>query len=159
MLLRSPAACSESFDQNSLPAASGMHHNNTLLLRALALGASLFVTGPVTAAVVTSVGTNASGESWNTAADWSDNSAPAAGNDYVITNSFTIRSPASGLDTFAGDSLTVLADGTLALKNAQAVTVNDLIFDGGTLTNFTPSGNVTAVLDGGLTINAGGMIY
>jgi len=101
---------------------------------------------------------------WNVSGGGS--AAPAAGtggdtNDY-FTGAFVLRTPTSGDNTFAGDSLTVQTGGQFAIKGAvgSTLTVNNLILDGGQLNVasgtssgspvFNVAGNITVTSNGGL---------
>src|ERR1035437_10090135 len=78
------------------------------LIQAMAVDfASLALTLNATAADVHLNATDASGStSFNTAGHWDNGAAPTAGNNY-FTAGFTLRTPASGSVSFAGDSLTL----------------------------------------------------
>lgn len=125
------------------------------------LRAAFFAPAISCAADVTSIGNNALSQSWDTAEDWSDNQPASAGNNYSITNGFTIRTPdGSGNFLFPGDSLTILTGGTLALKNKSPITAN-IIGAGGQISQFsisqTPDIAVirgTALLAGDLILNS-----
>ena len=104
------------------------------------------------AAIITLTGANAFGESWLTAADWSNNAVPTAGNDYIADNEAVgglFRSPSTTGQTFAGDSLTLL--GYMHLKSANA-TVNNLILNNGGVINGGWSGSNGTTLNGGITL-------
>ncbi len=60
--------------------------------------------------------------------------APSAGNRYFTSN-FQLRTPvpATGAATFAGDSLSIDAGGSLLFKETGVITINNLILNGGTL--------------------------
>ncbi len=85
--------------------------------------------------------------------NWSDGLDPSAGNDYVV-NVEWLRTPGSGDLVFAGDSLTVQADGGIINKNggAQTLTAN-LILDGGLVRSGSGSTD-TFTLDGTLDVTA-----
>jgi fibronectin-binding autotransporter adhesin len=64
---------------------------------------------------------------------WNDNAAPSAGNNY-FTGAFQLRSPVgTGAATFAGDSLSVDAGGSILFKGSGVYTINNLILNGGAL--------------------------
>lgn len=90
---------------------------------------------------------------------------PTAGNDYVSGTGFAASAVTgfggtytgsvrnAGTNTFAGNSLTVVANSRFQL-NAGTATVGNLILDGGTIA----SGQNAAILNGGLTTNTSGTI-
>jgi hypothetical protein len=88
--------------------------------------------------------------SFNTAGLWSDALAPSAGNDYFVGNGTRLRTPADGNShTFAGDSLTInnttaYGDGFMykGTGSAGAITVNNLILDGGLISHANGSGDL-----------------
>ena len=65
--------------------------------------------------------------------NWSIVAAPVAGNTYSAA--FNLRTPTSGNNSFAGDSLTIQTGGQLSVKSAASttVTVNNLILNGGNI--------------------------
>ncbi len=85
--------------------------------------------------------------------NWSDGLDPSASNDYVV-NVEWLRTPGSGDIVFAGDSLTVQADGGIINKNggAQTLTAN-LILDGGLVRSGSGAGDIFT-LDGTLDVTA-----
>ena len=85
--------------------------------------------------------------SFNSGANWFGGNPPAPGNDYV-TGSFGLRSPdAIGNFTFLGDSLTIQSGGALGMKTTGTITINDLILDGGTISqSLGPGGGVPEVI-------------
>ena len=95
---------------------------------------------------------------FNTAAGWSDGNVPSAASDYLDQN-YDLRSPADGnAYTFAGNSLTVSDGGRFLFKGTSAtaaITVNNLILDGGYLRN--AQGNAW-LLAGNLHLTANGGI-
>lgn len=111
---------------------------------------------PSRAAIITQKGSDASGFSSFTSNNWSDNLAPAAGNDYVSAT--TLRTPAvSGAVTFAGDSLTMNSGGVLVFKGtgtADVVTVNNLTLKTGSAVVNAMSGNLFT-LAGSIKVNSG----
>ena len=87
------------------------------------------------------------GESWNTAAKWSDGLAPSNINVYVNDLDDKTRTPTGG-GTFAGASLTLSNGSDLTLKNGGSYTSVDLVMlDGTSMAN---GGGGTAKLDGTL---------
>lgn len=123
-------------------------------LFAAAFVAVAAVLTPVVAADVNLIGPAGAGQSWATAALWSDGTAASAGNHY-FTNGYTLRTPdtATGSATFPGASLTINggdggARGTLTLK-AGTTTIGDLQIGAGTISNGVAggSGNLPATLN------------
>ena len=110
----------------------------------------------VTVTRTTNDGFGASG--FNTAAGWSDGNVPTAGVNYLDQN-YDLRSPADGnAYTFGGDSLTVADGGRFLFKGTSAtaaITVNNLILDGGILRNAQGNGWLLA---GSLHLTANGGI-
>ena len=113
----------------------------------IASGASL------SAAVILQVSSNASGQSWATAATWSNAAAASAGNDY-FTNGYTLRTPDSpaGTATFPGSSLTVDggtggATGALNLKAGTTNITNLSIGNGAILNGNASGGNLPATIN------------
>ena len=89
-------------------------------------------------------GSQVSPEDWNSATwaagKWSDSLAPSAGKTYS-TGAFQIRTLNSTTTdtTFAGDSLRIVAGGSLLLRNGNTNVVNgNLILDGGSLISGRP---------------------
>ncbi len=118
----------------------------------VAVAAWTFGAPPVLADTVTLNKTQGTSQSWVTAVDWTPNGAPTSGNDYLVPSSFLLRTQNIGTtDIFGGDSLTMEAGTTLALKGtaAHTITVNDLRLNGATVAHFggdfafTLSGNIT----------------
>lgn len=104
-----------------------------------------------------SVGTssfNAVGHWVNASGGAAAETAPAPGNDYVVSNGYMLRTPVEAGDVvFAGDSLTFShVNSYLAFKgkNGATVRVDNLIFDGGYLQNATDQ--TQFYLDGRITI-------
>jgi len=130
---------------------------------ALACAALLSLSPLTHAANVTLTGIDGIGtSSFNTAGLWSDAAAPSAGNDYFVPNGTRLRTPADGNShTFAGDSLTInnttpYGDGFMfkGTGSAGAITVNNLILDGGLISHangggdyFNLYGNINVVSD------------
>ncbi|VGO12516.1 hypothetical protein PDESU_01069 [Pontiella desulfatans] len=87
---------------------------------------------------------------WNAASTWDPAIAPMAGIDYET--SMQLRSPSTSA-TFAGDMLTVLQGGELALRNigAHVVVVPDLVLDGGNIRASTGL-DVTSTLAGSINV-------
>jgi hypothetical protein len=103
------------------------------------------------AANVTLTGIDALGaSSFNTAGLWDNALAPSAGNDYFVPNGTRLRTPANGNShTFAGDSLTInnttpYGDGFMykGTGNAGAITVDNLIMDGGLISHANGGGDI-----------------
>src|SRR5205085_6617936 len=130
----------------------------------LAMAAALGMCCVAHAATVTTVGDtnnvatntafNSAGSLYNTVGqatgnnafpEWSNGLAPSAGNDYV--EQFLMRTPAANADqTFLGDSLAFIDGGQMRTKNtnnANTLTVNKLIVDGG---NIAWNGNASVTL-------------
>jgi|GEM_PF-2301749 PEP-CTERM motif. len=120
------------------------------VLPVLALTCASFVQ----AAPITMVQSNeTSGSSWLNPASWSNNQAPSAGNDYFVTNFFTVRAPqpAAASYTFAGDSLTITnARFLFATLQASTIIVNNLTLANGMFSNGT---NFLQTLQGTLTVD------
>jgi hypothetical protein len=102
--------------------------------------------------------TDASGQhSYDTGTNWDDSSAPVAGNDYVVSREYNLRTEAGVAGTtFGGDSLTLNGSGALSLlgSNNTTYTVNHLISDNGKVN--AGAANYTYFLDGNITIQSGG---
>lgn len=118
------------------------------------------------AATVTLTASDAFGaSSFNSGLNWSDTTAPTAGNDYVL-NDFRMRTPADGNShTFGGDSLTVNstngANGGLMYKgtgNTGVITVANLILAGGWLHHQNGVGDLWQ-LDGNINVTADSTIW
>ncbi|HOD80622.1 MAG: Autotransporter-associated beta strand repeat protein [Planctomycetes bacterium ADurb.Bin126] len=123
------------------------------------VGMLLVLGGSLQADSVTLTATDAGGStSFNAAGHWDSGAAPASGNDY-FTSSYVLRTPTSGAHTFAGDSLTIDAGGTLAWKTTGLITVNDLILNGGMLSNYDPGGDHGARLAGQVTLLSDSTIH
>lgn len=120
------------------------------LLAFLALTAST----QLHAANVTLTATNTAGAtSFATNLSWSDGLAPAAGNDYFVTDARALRTAAdSGSATFAGTSLTLgngTTAGVLLFKNqatGAVVTVDNLTLNNGELQNGGTSTGAASVV-------------
>ena len=122
----------------------GLAGNTTYFYRVAATnlgGESTFsnqssATTPVIGTVTLTSGDGFETTSFNVAGKWSNGQAPSAANDYV-TNGNMLRTPnnSTGNLTFAGNSLTVSANGTILLKGAgdSSITVNALKLNGGRL--------------------------
>jgi hypothetical protein len=103
------------------------------------------------AATVTLVAADGFGQSsFNSGLNWSDSTAPGAGNDYV-DSSYRLRTPADGGSyTFGGDSLTIqhglgtTNDGFCykGTGSSGSITVDDLILDGGQMVHINGSGDI-----------------
>ncbi|MFD0895902.1 autotransporter-associated beta strand repeat-containing protein [Luteolibacter ambystomatis] len=91
---------------------------------------------------------------WTTPANWSNNTAPAAGNAYAATGTGkTVNSPATGNVTFAGDSLAVANGSALKLITTNGggtlvstFTIPNLTLDGATVSPASSLGSVTQTL-------------
>ena len=67
------------------------------------------------------------GVDWNSTSHWDNAMAPIFSNDYVNAGAgWDTRTPSSGSDTFAGNSLTITNGARLAIKNNGPWTVNNL---------------------------------
>ncbi len=121
---------------------------------------ALFTAGVAQAADVTLTATNGLGtSSFESALSWSDASAPAAGNDYLVPAGFNLRTPADSAasHTFAGDSLT-LTGASLLYKggtNENTITVNNLVLDA-SLVNNASNTSTAFILAGGITVSGTG---
>lgn len=118
----------------------------------MAICAALAPLSTASAGVVTLLETNPYGTSWNNASYWSDGNVPSAANDYVV-DGLTVRSPENDLaasgNVFPGSTLTLTNSGILSLKSNT--TVDDLIIDGGILTN-AKSPNALITFEGNVLI-------
>jgi hypothetical protein len=87
----------------------------------------------VQGATITQLSSMAPGESWDTAAKWSNNLAAAAGNDYVNDVNFWVTRTTTGTTTFAGDSLTISNGARLQLQTTDGgtTTINNLAIGAG----------------------------
>ena len=103
-------------------------------------------------------------------ANWSDSSAPSAGNDYYVPNGTRLRTPADGSSyTFAGDSLHIdntsaYGDGFMykGTGTAGTITVDNLILGGGLISHangsadrFNLAGNMNVASDSRLYAKQG----
>lgn len=123
------------------------------------LRAAFFAPAISYAADVTSTGTNALNQSWDTAEDWSDGNPATAGNDYYITDTFTIRTPdGSGNFVFPGNSLAIQTGGTLGLKNKSPISVN-IVGTGGQISHFSTSRTPDEAVIQGTVFLAGDLIF
>lgn len=113
------------------------------------LAMSIVATSAFAASVNLTVSDGFGTTSFNTGDNWSDSTAPGAGNDYV-TNDLRLRTPSdSGSYTFGGDSFTVNntngLDGGLMYKGngaAGVITIDSLLLDGGTIAHQSAPGDV-----------------
>ncbi len=121
----------------------------------LATGIATLLSATAQAANVTLTKSDAiNTTSFNTNLNWSDGAAPTAGNDY-FTGAFVIRTPGTGGPyTFEGDSLSIDSGGILAFKVAPVITINNLILNGGELSNYDTGTDKVAKLAGTITVNA-----
>jgi fibronectin-binding autotransporter adhesin len=118
--------------------------------------ASLLAAGSQGADVTLTSGDPINTTSFNQPGRWSDGAAPAPGNNY-FTGPFMLRTPtAPDAVTFAGDRLSLDAGGELLFKTAGAVTIQNLILNGGTISNGADAAGtaITATLLGDVTVNA-----
>jgi hypothetical protein len=96
--------------------------------------------------------------SFNTAGNWSNGSAPCAGNDYTVSSGHTLRTPASSTAAFvfAGDSLTFSGGALLKYKGGSGGTISvaNFILNNGTVINGCAS--TTWTLAGNITLSSGG---
>ena len=134
------------------------------------LASSLVFCASSPAADVTSV---ASGE-WTATTVWSNASAPAAGNDYIIKSPHIVDSPVAGSSTapgstltFGGDAITVESGALLRLRHTSnggntfvQYNLNSLKLDNGsTLQSYnTALGNVTRILLNPLALDDTGTV-
>ena len=112
----------------------------TLPRAAVIFGLVLFTSCLVQAAIITqTVDGGGSSDNWNDALWGSPAAVPTAGNDYVMADfgaGIDLRILDNAGNTFAGDSLTVVSDTVLIMKqeNNPTATINgNLILDGGRL--------------------------
>jgi fibronectin-binding autotransporter adhesin len=132
-------------------------------------------------ALVTTTGVDAAGAAgFNTADNWSNGLAPAAGNAYQVLGGGKIRTPTTGGNlTFAGDSLTlgdgsVAGFGSLTFKGnpGDTITIGNLTLNSGsvqsggtaagavnpwTLTTTDPVNNPIIIGSGGFAVDNGGV--
>ena len=117
-------------------------------------GLMLAMTATLTsAATITLVNTQGVSQSWLTDVDWSNGAQPSPGNDYVVDGNRVLRTAnISSDETFQGDSLTIEAGSRVALKGTgdHTVTINDLRLNGGQVSHFGSTDNLT--LAGGITL-------
>ncbi len=120
--------------------------------------ASLLAATSLQAELVTLIGDNALGQSWETGDDWSDGQPAGPGKDYLIDGDFSMRSPDGAEDdVFPGDSLTVNTARSgkgIGFKASadKTITFNDLQWGGGRL-NLASDSDFT--LAGGLNVFEG----
>ncbi|MCA9269450.1 MAG: hypothetical protein KDA41_13305, partial [Planctomycetales bacterium] len=114
---------------------------------------------------VSLVNTQPGSNNWNTGGDWSDTLSPSAGKSYHVGNDTgkTLRTPL-GSDTFAGDSLTLHATGTLLTKGSSTTptnntfTINDFRLNGGAIVHgsdnrsHTIAGNIAVLADSSISV-------
>ncbi len=82
--------------------------------------------------------------SFNAPGNWGNGLAPTAGNAYFTTN-FTLRTPPDANSyNFAGDSLSIDTNGTLAINGSGIITLNNGVLDGGTIQNAGTGGSPDA---------------
>jgi len=134
------------------------------LSAALPVTAALILSTAASAAEVTTAAVQAAGQDWNLATIWSNNAAPSAGNTYRAIaggGPTRLRNPAvAGIQTFAGDSLTLDANTEIRSKGVAGTVLNfpgvggnaGLILNGGQLNtgdevNFGLAGKVSVVAD------------
>ncbi len=133
--------------------------NARLSTAVLLTAASALVGNAASAAVITQVTNN---NEWQLAATWSNNAAPATGNDYFTSADLgvseeTLRSPFGG-GRFGGDSLTIVAGSRLLTKggNGSMFEIADLILDGGSIA--LGDNGVAHVLQGAITVDTASTI-
>jgi hypothetical protein len=87
---------------------------------------------------------------------WSNNQAPSPLNDYVVLDSFYVRTPGSSLNpaTFNGKSLRVEAGGGIRWKRAGMITIDDLRLNGGALTHAAVGDDQIGRLAGNINVLA-----
>ncbi|MFO7937374.1 MAG: autotransporter-associated beta strand repeat-containing protein [Kiritimatiellia bacterium] len=94
--------------------------------------------------------------SFNTSADWENDEAPVAGNDYFI-NGKLMRSPdydsTTDMYVFAGDSLTLNGNGIFAWKSSGACVITNFIIDSGSIQHWKDG--TLGRIHGRITINPG----
>lgn len=120
---------------------------------AIGLLAALLIPAQAPAAAITQVTADASGaSSFTGSANWSNLQVPTVGNTYATA--LLLRTPASASDfTFAGDSLTLNTSGSMGLKGAGTITVNNLILNGGKVVNSGTGGSPdTGLLAGNINV-------
>ena len=157
------------FETNQSPfAANKLKHTGFLrsgILAAIA-GMVTALTSVSNAATITQTVNDTVNSDWNTHALWGSPAAvPTAGNNYLTANlggaasstglgsSVTTRVRDTGVNPFAGDSLTISSSTELLLKNNNTTTTGNVILNGGTV-RFAPSGGTLATLAGTLNVAA-----
>ncbi len=103
-------------------------------------------------AVVTLVNSSAYGKSWENGVDWSDGDPAGPGNEYHVGNGKVLRTPENASPVFPGDSLTIDASGSLALKNSGTMIINGFHLNGGSVHQWV--GNSTIGIGGTITVDA-----
>jgi len=118
-------------------------------------------TGTITVGIVRMIVLGTS-KYWTDASTWSDGRAAHVGAAYVVPATGNLRSP-DVTATFPGESLTVEPNGRFQVRSAESsgevITVDDLVFSGGTSFNVDEycmlvagtGNNTTNVLDGVIT--------
>jgi len=99
--------------------------------------------------------------SFAAAGNWQDGNPPTAGNGY-FTRNFALRSPADASTyTFGGEALSVDNGGRFIMKGTggQAMTVNNLIINGGLVDYANGADNLTETLAGNITLQGGILSY
>jgi len=122
----------------------------------------LVVTAVAVANWIPLTATDAPGtSSFNSAGTWLDGVPPSAANGY-FTRTFSLRSPAdANAYTFVGAALSIDFGGRFIMKgtNAQAMTVPNLIINGGLVDYANGLDNLTETLDGNIMLNPGSVNY
>jgi fibronectin-binding autotransporter adhesin len=134
-------------------------HSYSPLVFGMALVLSAWVFDVGRAATVTHTADDGFGANgFDGTSNWSDNLAPAAGNDY-ITQGRDIRTASdANSHTFLGDSLTITDGGRILTKNTASpvtFTVNNLILDAGYFRNagagiYNLAGTIHLTTNGGI---------
>jgi autotransporter-associated beta strand protein len=122
----------------------------------------LVVTAVAIASWIPLTATDAVGTSgFNSAGTWQDGNPPSAANGY-FTRTFSLRSPAdASAYIFGGAALAIDSGGRFIMKgtNGQAMTVPNLIINGGLVDYANALDNFTETLGGAITLNPGSVNY
>ncbi len=110
--------------------------NQALLLGAILLGVILFSGPRVSAVTITQTINEATGTSnWNSAVWGTPNAVPLATTNYLITNTFALRTlSTTNTQTFNGAQLQIDTGGLLYLKHSLGAATVNLVLNGGAMT-------------------------
>lgn len=123
----------------------------------LCVGLSWSTLSSISAIVTLTTSDPSNTSSFNSAGCWDSGSAPSAGNDYIVSNLIMRTPTAVGSYTFAGNSLTIKSNAQIVYKGGAAtgtIAISNLILDGGTISNWSPSAN--PAFAGATTLMSGG---